>query len=763
MDFIFGRLYFIFYIHFKEKVVTRTVLSSDNGVKLITRCKIDTWSIGVPVQVAEYSLYYSYPYNRNFLKAIFVNASSKVVKSLYLDIDCYDDANDLIGRCQGLPIANIMAPEGAEFGKDEELVIEYLNASRLDIKVSKVVFADLEVWRADTDALPETANIKPMKKIDSSYIYYLQLMNECKNEFVPIFFPVFSEKLWQCTCGRTNENDRELCLACKAQKSRLITVFDEKYLLKRSKQLEEERSDRELKEKYESAKVKVQNPSYEDYLVCAQKMEALGNYHDAPDLAAKYRSKAEKIKSANELALCEKLYCDNKITSTKSVSAEKYRNAANELDTISSYKDAARLAEEYRSRALAIEKNERKLAKQKATLKKKQEIRKRQKRKKIIKVTLISAAAAVLISLVVLGIVLLVAKMNEKDNDELYEQAIGYVEEGRFTEAIEILEKLGNYRNADEKIKVISENLTGLTDAVFMSSEQFPCYSITEQGVLSFNKTEYSIKDGVADLPDVFDDIPVQAISESFLSSQNWVKKVVIPKNVTEISNQAFKDCTSLTEVVMHDGINSIGQSAFEGCTALKNITIPEYVNFLGAYAFYKCSALESVTLPSRIGDIREHTFGRCESLKSIVIEGNIGSVANYAFSFCTSLESITFPDSLREIGGYAFSQCSKLSSFTVGDNVKSIGASAFSDCSSLREVKLGESVESVENYAFSGCSSLEKVEINEKIKNIKYMVFDGCTSLSEVLYKGSAKTWEEQVTLGSGNELMTNKIVFEK
>lgn len=735
------------------------MLSDKDNVKLINSCVKDTWCVGVPVQITEYSLYYSYPYNRNFIKAHLVNVSDKVIKSLYLDIDCYDDANDLIGRVQSLPISNVMAPSGAEFGEDSELIIEYLNASRVEITVSKVVFADSEVWRKEIGNEGETVQIAAQQAVNTSE-FYPQILRECEGIVKPLFLPLFGEKIWQCTCGAVNENALSTCRLCGADKNWIKIHFDAAYLSKQSELYEKSLLSRDLEEKYEGARVK--EKTYDGYLSAAKNMEALGNYKDAKSLAASYRSEAEKIKNESEKQRKEEIYRQYLISGK--VSPENYRKSAEELEKIAPYKDASRLAEEYRAKALSIERNERRQAKQQETLKKKEEKLKREKRKKITKISLIIFSSVLALALVVSAALFwIIPAMSKTDNDDLYNEAAECVSEGRFTDAIKIYKKLGTYREADKKIEIISEALTGFTDAVFLSSSEYPCYSITEEGVLSFDRSSYSVKSGIVDIPDVFDDIPVLRLSDSFLINCDWLVKVVIPRNVTAIGFQSFKDCTSLTEVVLHDGIVSIGQSAFEGCTALKSVTVPKYVNFLGAYAFYKCSSLESIILPSRITEIREYTFGRCEALTSVTFEGNVTSVGNYTFSFCTSLESIDLPDTVKEIGGYAFSQCTKLNSFTVGDSVKSIGRYAFSDCTALTQVKLGKAVESVENNAFMGCSSLAEIEINESIKNIKYKVFDGCKSLAKVLYKGSRETWESSVSVGSGNTLMTDKLEFEK
>ena len=43
-------------------------------------------------------------------------------------------------------------------------------------------------------------------------------------------------------------------------------------------------------------------------------------------------------------------------------------------------------------------------------------------------------------------------------------------------------------------------------------------------------------------------------------------KKVTIPEGVTIIGENAFENCTSLTEINIPDSVTSIGKGAFKGC-----------------------------------------------------------------------------------------------------------------------------------------------------------------------------------------------------
>lgn len=63
---------------------------------------------------------------------------------------------------------------------------------------------------------------------------------------------------------------------------------------------------------------------------------------------------------------------------------------------------------------------------------------------------------------------------------------------------------------------------------------------------------------------------------------QDQVKKIVIKKGITSISERALSSFPNLTEVVIESGLKSIGKEAFYGCSELRKITIPSSVKEIG-------------------------------------------------------------------------------------------------------------------------------------------------------------------------------------
>ena len=74
------------------------------------------------------------------------------------------------------------------------------------------------------------------------------------------------------------------------------------------------------------------------------------------------------------------------------------------------------------------------------------------------------------------------------------------------------------------------------------------------------------------------------------------VTNLVIPNNVTSISNYLFCGCKSITSVTIPNGVTSIGFAAFDYCPNLNKIDISESVTTIGSGAFWYCGALTSIT-----------------------------------------------------------------------------------------------------------------------------------------------------------------------
>lgn len=135
----------------------------------------------------------------------------------------------------------------------------------------------------------------------------------------------------------------------------------------------------------------------------------------------------------------------------------------------------------------------------------------------------------------------------------------------------------------------------------------------------------------------------------------NCVKNIRIGNNVL-ISDYAFMNCTSLTNVTIPNSITSIGAYAFSYCYSLVNITIPSGVTTIDSYTFSGCQALSNITIPSSVTIINYYAFNLCYALANITIPSEITTISTNVFRSCYSLANVTIPSSVTDIPAYVFS-----------------------------------------------------------------------------------------------------------
>ncbi len=272
----------------------------------------------------------------------------------------------------------------------------------------------------------------------------------------------------------------------------------------------------------------------------------------------------------------------------------------------------------------------------------------------------------------------------------------------------------------------------------------------------------------------------------------NGYGKIVFDDDVTTIPLNAFRDCTSITNVYLPDGVKEIAKGAFYNCSALENITLPASVTTIGEWAFDDCSleyvaidnlshwcnitfaddqanplfyakdmyvdgeAITDITIPEDVTKINRYAFRGWKSLQSVTIPDHVTTIDMYAFSVCDNLRSITIGSGVTTLGKRAFYGCTgelsinsnipsaadydqgpfytaKFTKITIGDNVTTIGDHAFRWCDSCTDVTLGDGVTTIGKSAFISCTGITAITLPESVTDIGKNAFDSCTSLAEL------------------------------
>ena len=164
-----------------------------------------------------------------------------------------------------------------------------------------------------------------------------------------------------------------------------------------------------------------------------------------------------------------------------------------------------------------------------------------------------------------------------------------------------------------------------------------------------------------------------------------------------------------LREVILPETgtVTEIGDEAFRECHSLQTINIPEGVTKIGAFAF-DATLLDSIHLSSSVREI-----GHCAFQQSKLRKINLENVEYVGWeSFCyLFLEKIDLSN-IRRIDGPSFRLNSSLKEVVLGDSLNYIGERAFIDCD-LRRVTLPNGRYSLQENVFYGNSNLKYVEFS--------------------------------------------------
>ena len=280
-----------------------------------------------------------------------------------------------------------------------------------------------------------------------------------------------------------------------------------------------------------------------------------------------------------------------------------------------------------------------------------------------------------------------------------------------------------------------------------------------------------------------FDIYDFEYLPEKYLMK---FKRVVIPSEVTQIRNCAFKDCISLEKIVIPKGLHYIENCAFENCKNLKNIEIlseritieryafegclsiiynefknglylgnkknPYYVlvnvkdstmnsyeihkdtEFFANGAFDDCNNIINFKFPSNFTATFTEMFRGCHGLKNIDIPKHIEHIGFATFKSCTGLTSIVIPNSVISIGYEAFAYCSNLKNVEISNRITEIGNSTFSNCTSLTKINIPDSVKQIYSGAFEGCSNLKEINLPKGLTYIGGETFKNCVNLESII-----------------------------
>lgn len=278
------------------------------------------------------------------------------------------------------------------------------------------------------------------------------------------------------------------------------------------------------------------------------------------------------------------------------------------------------------------------------------------------------------------------------------------------------------------------------------------------------------------------------------------MQTLTLGRSVDSIGQQAFAQCSSLSDVVCHSVYPpGLGSNAFQGIASNATLTVPagsfeayfnsswhDYfpniieegttgISFISQNLRYRVNedntsvtllgAAEGATISGthvfggtvsynghmyNVTKIGNEAFKQNTGITVLSIQSPIEEIGANAFTLCTALNSVALPNTLKRIEYGAFAICPNLHLSTAGfpNSLEYIGTFAFWSCA-MGDVTFGNSLKTIGTGAFVGSGISGQLNLPNSLEFIGEGAFENCSGLtgslnipSSVWYVGDYAFW---------------------
>ena len=217
--------------------------------RIINNQEFNDWTPKCPLKVIKTQIVESSEKER-FIQFKFKNLTKRTIKSIYIDIECYDDTNKFLGVKQDVDFLDIDLP-ALDYYQDEDGVKLNKATYLVNIIIKKITFKNMQSWEnKNVKATP----IKEGAKLNYSVRELALIDSKWTSDMPYKFIPKEAKNYWQCACGEYNDKDKTYCGLCGSNKEHVFNIFDKKELdeeLKKKDEIEElEEEKRKLENDY---------------------------------------------------------------------------------------------------------------------------------------------------------------------------------------------------------------------------------------------------------------------------------------------------------------------------------------------------------------------------------------------------------------------------------------------------------------------------------------------------------------------------------
>ena len=253
--------------------------------------------------------------------------------------------------------------------------------------------------------------------------------------------------------------------------------------------------------------------------------------------------------------------------------------------------------------------------------------------------------------------------------------------------------------------------------------------------------------------------IKEEAFKEEFFERFNIIK-ILLPEGLKSIGDRTFP--SSLEEINIPNSVDHIGDDVFGYKTKIdqksklllyanntkcygwvgdkdscpKELVIPEGVTYINKEAFLDNPNITKMVFPESLRKINESVLAKCDNLETVVLSTKLDTIESYAFEDCDNLENINIPSNC-EIREGAFQSCGSLNFLLVSDH--GTVCRGWTNNTYSGRVEIPQGVKIIAPNAFYNCN-IGEISLPEGLDSIGTEAFSYCHNLEEIRLPNSVR-----------------------
>lgn len=144
--------------------------------------------------------------------------------------------------------------------------------------------------------------------------------------------------------------------------------------------------------------------------------------------------------------------------------------------------------------------------------------------------------------------------------------------------------------------------------------------------------------------------------------------EIIIPKEVTAIDKEVFKDNKFIKSVKFNKSVRFIGESAFENCAYLREIVLSENIVAIANCAFKNCRRLEKIAIPKSLIAAGFELFNGCDNILECIFPMDMNYLGGSPYTFCKNLKKVNIPHCVSDTSHW-FCGMPNIEEIIIGEN----------------------------------------------------------------------------------------------